>query len=175
MTRRHPTDYVLLALLAGTLVLLLAGCGGGSTDTNPAPTVLATDTSTSQAGDDRTGAAVLVLALPGPTVTLTQPAAVRVQLLGSVQQRGHYSAQATLDVRVHLPYTTGSTQTAAPLPWGTATLPIDYAVVIDLPAGRTTLQALATVRATDGNGLSTAALATANATADWLVILEPKP
>lgn len=156
----------LLFVLA--LVAMLTGCGGGTEDNPPDPTVLATDTSTAQAGDERTGAAVLVLPLLGPVLTLEQPTWIEVRLAGSVNATAHYPTHATLTVALTAPISTGPS--AAPVDAAGQQAALNYVVRLLLPAGQTTLQAAAVLRSTDGSGVPAAALARALATVEWVVL-----
>jgi hypothetical protein len=167
---RYPLVLLTLLLLIG-LAGGITGCGGGSDE--PDPTVLATGQSTAHSGDERTGAAVLVLPLPGPTVQLDTAATVRVHITGTATIAAHYAAAAQAGVALQHPVPSGATTVAAPLlPRQTTSVAIDYTVLIALPAGDTPLQALLTLRAVDAsNGLPTGALATADAAAEWEVTL----
>ena len=156
-------------LLALLLAALLAGCGGGE----PAPGVLATDTSTAQAGSADTGATVLVLALPGPVLHLDSATTVRVRLDGSVQLQAHYAAHATAALALAKPHPTGATEAATTLGADPGTVPLAYSVVLHLPAGRTELAAQITARASDTDGTPTSALGRATASIDWIVEVQP--
>jgi hypothetical protein len=87
--------------LALAAALLLTACGNSDTPAtletapNVAPEAapIITEQSTAQAGDDRIGATVLVLPLPGPVLQLDRPALVRVQLTGQLLQAAHYGAR----------------------------------------------------------------------------------
>lgn len=157
------------ALLICATALLLAACGDSGDDTPP----LATGTSSTQAGDANTGAALLVLPLHGPTVQLDQPATVRVHLHGRVTVGVHYPAHGTLGVGLTAPVPTGEGQAAHELQAGSVGLPLSYSVVIALPAGATPLQASAVLRATDVQGVPTGALGHAAARVEWTVTTEP--
>jgi hypothetical protein len=145
--------------------MLIAACGGSSNE----PQQLASGTSTTQAGDASTGAALLVLPLQGPTVKLDRQTAVRVRLEGSVRLGVHYPAHGTLAVDLTAPAPTGTTQDARTLAQGSTELPLAYSVVITLPAGETQLMARAVLRTTDLQGLPTGAMGHAEASAEWVV------
>lgn len=146
--------------LACVLFFGLSGCGGSS-EPEPEPPI-ATGQSTAQAGDDRLGTTVLVYALPGPTVQLDTPMTVRVRLTGTLAQSTHYAATVQAGIALSQPVATFAGNVAP-----TA---IDHTVDIALPAGRTALQALLTVRATDpATGLPTSALAHGSVAIDWEV------
>jgi hypothetical protein len=154
------------------LAALLSACGGDALA--PEPATLATDTSSAQAGDARTGAAVLVLALPGPVLQLEQPALVRVHITGQLQQAAHYGAQAVMSIALSEPTATGPSAvhiTLAPL--APVAVPIGHQVWLQLPAGAAPLVARITVRALDANGTPTSALARAVADVHWAVEVQP--
>ena len=142
---------------------LIAACGGGSQE----PQQLASGTSTTQAGDASTGAALLVLPLHGPTVKLDQQTAVRVRLEGNVRLGVHYPAHGTLAIDLTAPAPTATTQDAHTLAQGSADLPLRYSVVITLPAGETQLMARAVLRTTELQGLPTGAMGRAEASVEW--------
>lgn len=143
--------------------MLIAACGGSGQE----PQQLASGTSTTQAGDASTGAALLVLPLQGPTVNLDQQTAVRVRLEGNVLLGVHYPAHGTLAVELTAPAPTMATQDARTLAPGSADLPLRYSVVITLPAGETQLMARAVLRTTDLQGLPTGAMGHAEALVEW--------
>lgn len=174
MTRHQPIASAALAsaiglALACVLFLGLSGCGDSS---QPEPEPLATDQSTAQGGDDRTGASVLVLPLPGPTVQLDAPATVRVHLRGTLAQTAHYAAIGQVDIALQQPQATAPGTVAAALRHGSTSVALEYSALLALPAGRTALQATLTVRATDpATGLPSGALSRAEAVIDWTVAL----
>lgn len=144
--------------------MLIAACGGSGQE----PQQLASGTSTTQAGDASTGAALLVLPLQGPTVKLDQQTAVRVRLDGSVRLGVHYPAHGTLAVGLAAPAAPMRAPRDAPLlPQGSAELPLVYSVVITLPAGETQLMARAALRTTDLQGLPAGAMGHAEALVEW--------
>ena len=156
---------------AATLALLLSACGGEGA---PPPVQTITGSSTATAGDARTGAAVLVLALPGPVLELAAPATVHVTISGSAELHAHYAADGTLDVRLAAPVPTGASATATRLHhFAPAQVAVAYSVTVALPAGTHELMASVTARATDLQGRATGALSTAQATVDWLVEVQP--
>lgn len=142
---------------------LIAACGGSSQE----PQQLASGTSTTQAGDASTGAALLVLPLLGPTVNLEHQTTVRVHLRGSVRVGVHYPSHGTLGVGLIEPVPTGEDQASHELQAGSMGLPLSYRVVITLPAGETHLMARAVLRTTDVHGLDTGSLGHAEASVDW--------
>ena len=166
-------------LTATLLALLLTACGDSSTEpvrehiADPAPPVLI-EQSTAQAGDERIGATVLVLALPGPVLQLEQPALVRVQLTGQLLQAAHYGAQAVVSIALSEPTDTASSSLPATLaPLAPAAVPLSYEVWLQLPVGAQPLVARITVRAIDANGTPTSALARAVADLHWAVEVQP--
>jgi hypothetical protein len=183
---RAPATRWPLVLL-GLLLLVglgggITGCGGSGTpeplDTAPvvqpeaAPVV--TEQSSAHAGDERIGAAVLVLPLPGPVLQLERPALVRVRLSGSLLQAAHYGASAVVSLALSQPTGTSPSSLPATLsPQAPAAVPLAYEVWLQLPAGAAPLVARITVRAFDANALSTSALARALAELHWSV--EPQP
>lgn len=160
--RRAPTR----CWLAVPMALLLLACGG-----NDGPTVLATTRADAQGGDERTGAAVLVLPLPGPVLQLDAPATVRVRIKAQLQQSAHYAAGGSASLALQEPAPSGASAVALRLAaQATTRVAVAYSVDLPLPAGRTPLLALLTVRAVDAaSGLPSGALARAEAQADWVV------
>jgi len=164
------------------LAALLAACGDSSApepretapSVQPEAAPIITDTSTAQGGDERIGAAVLVLALPGPVLQLEQPARVRVQLTGQLLQAAHYGAQATASIALSEPAATAPSALPATLaPLAPVAVPLSYQVWLQLPAGAAPLVARVTVRGLDANGTPTAALARAVAELHWAVEAQP--
>jgi hypothetical protein len=165
---RYPALLLALLLLIG-LGGGLTGCGGGDA-TEPAPTELATAQSDAQGGDSRTGAAVLVLPLPGPVLNLDAPALVRVRITGQLLQHAHYAAALQASLALQQPQATEPSAVAARVDGTPAGIDLDYTVHLQLPAGHTPLLALLTVRAFDpATALPSGALARAEATAHWVV------
>ena len=172
------TRHTMLALAAA---LLLAACGGSGTSDpretapNVAPEAapIITEQSTAQAGDDRIGATVLVLPLPGPVLQLERPALVRVQLTGQLLQAAHYGAQAVVTLALEQPAATSPSSLPATLTLAPAAVPLSYEVWLQLPVGAQPLMASITVRALDPNGTLTSALARAVGTVDWAVEAQP--
>ena len=154
--------------LAVILALLLTACGGSSGV--PEPTII-NATSDAQAGDERTGAALLVLPLPGPVLELDKPALVTVRLEVTLAQTAHYAASGSASVDMAKPWPSSPSTVPLQLPSPDAT-PLRYSVQMELPAGSHPLAAQVTVRATDVQGLPTGALARATATAVWTVEVE---
>lgn len=169
--------------LAPTLLaLLLAACGGsgtpdprdGAAHVQPEAVPLITEHSTAQGGDERIGAAVLVLALPGPVLQLEQPALVRVQITGQLLQAAHYGAAAVVAVALAEPTATSPGSLPATLwPLAPVAVPLGYQVWLQLPAGAQPLVARITVRALDANGTPTSALARAVAEIHWTIEVQP--
>jgi hypothetical protein len=164
------------------LAALLAACGDSSTPepretaprVQPEAAPIITEQSTAQAGDQRIGAPVLVLALPGPVLQLDRPALVRVQLTGELLQAAHYGAQAVVSIALSEPTDTGPSAAPATLaPLAPVAVPIGYQVWLQLPAGAAPLVARITVRALDANGTPTSALARAVADVHWAVEVQP--
>jgi hypothetical protein len=173
------TRHTMLALAAA---LLLAACGGSGTSDprETAPNVapesapIITEQSTAQAGDDRIGATVLVLPLPGPVLQLERPALVRVQITGQLLQAAHYGAQAVISIALSEPTATAPSSLPATLaPLAPVAVPLGYQVWLQLPAGAQPLMARVTVRAVDANGTPTSALARAVADVHWAVEVQP--
>ena len=165
---RFPLLLLALLLLWG-LAGGLSGCGG-PIEAEPEPLPRSTGT----AGDAHTGSAALVLALPGPPLQLAAPARVRVRLVGTLHQTAHYAAQASVAIALSAPVATGAA--AVPVALGVQTpvpVPLAYDVTLQLPAGLHDLVARVVVRATDGDGLSTSALAVADVALDWRVEVQP--
>lgn len=145
------------------LAAALSACGGGN---DPAP--CATTHSTAASGSDDTGSAALVMVLPGPVLELTAPQRVHVQLAGQMSVSAHYEAVAAATVRLVAPVATGESALAVPLP-AAAPVSVAYDVWLQLPAGAHRVDAELALRATDGNGVKTGALARAVAAVDWCV------
>lgn len=155
-------------LLAATL----AACGGGAEEDQGAPQIVevSTEVSTAVAGDATVGSMLLVLPLPGPVLQLEQPARVRVRMAGRVDIGAHYAAHATVATALAAPLATGAdTMPVALAPGAPAHAPLSYEVWLQLPAGEHALQARMVLRALDGNGLPTGALARAVANVEWRV------
>lgn len=171
------------ALAPTLLALLLAACGDSGTpdarqtapDVLPQAAPLITEQSTARAGDQRIGAAVLVLSLPGPVLQLDRPALVRVQLSGRVLQSAHYGAAAVVSIALAEPTATApSSLPATLLPLSPPeAVPLAYQVWLQLPAGAAPLVARITVRALDANGTPTSALAQSTAELHWAVEVQP--
>lgn len=150
--------------------LAIAGCGGGS---EPAP--LATGESYTQAGDANTGSPTLILPLQGPELALQAPQIACVRVSGQLTVQAHYAALAHVSLRLSKPSATGETTAPLQLMPGKAwKASIDYAAVIELPAGNTPLMAMLSVRSFDTDTqFPTGALGRAEASADWTVEAGP--
>ena len=165
------------------LAALLAACGDSSTpepretapSVQPEAAPIITEQSTAQAGDQRIGATVLVLPLPGPVLQLDRPALVRVQLSGRLIQSVHFGTQAVVSIALSEPTATGPSAVPATLMALSPPdiVPLSYQVWLQLPAGAQPLMARITVRALDANGTPTAALAQATADVHWAVEVQP--
>jgi hypothetical protein len=178
---RFPLVLLALLLLAG-LAGGISGCGNSDTAATPesAPNVapesapIITEQSTAQGGDQRIGATVLVLPLPGPVLQLDRPALVRVQLSGQLLQAAHYGAMAVVSIALSEPTSTAPNSLPATLaPLAPVAVPLGYQVWLLLPAGAQPLMARVTVRALDANGTPTSALARAVADVHWAVEVQP--
>lgn len=158
-----------LTTAAAIVAAALAACGADAPAEPAVPPLL--HESTAHAGDDRTGAQVLVLALPGPVLQLERPADVHVQLAAAATVYAHYAASGT--VALKLDTAIGTSTVPVPLsPAQRATASIGYDVRLRLPAGTHPLMASMVVRAFDAQGRSTGALSTADAAVQWQVQLD---
>lgn len=161
-------------------IVLLAACGGGAPDVpetasvvQPAAPSIITEQSSAQAGDERIGATVLVLPLPGPVLQLERPALVRVQISGQLLQSAHYGATAAVSLSLQEPIaTTGSSLPATIAPQSAVAVPLVNQLWLQLPAGSHPLVARITVRALDANATPTSALARAEADVTWTLEIQ---
>jgi hypothetical protein len=160
MTPPLPTAVLLAALAA------LAACGADA-PAEPAALPLLHE-SVAHAGDERTGAQVLVLALPGPELQLARPADVHVQLAAAATVHAHYAAAGTVMLKLDAAIGT-STVPVELSPAQRAEAAIAYDVRLRLPAGSHRLMAGIVVRAFDASGRATGALSTADAALQWRV------
>ena len=156
-----PTAALLAAAAAA-----LSACGADTPADPTMPPLL--HQSTAHAGDERTGAQVLVLALPGPVLQLDRPADVHVRLAAETTVHAHYAATGT--VALKLDTAIGSSAVPVALsPAQRAAVGIGYDVRVRLPAGTHRLMASIVLRAFDTNGRATGALGTADAALQWRV------
>lgn len=155
------------ALLAAAAAI--TACGADAPAEPAVPPLL--HESTAHAGDERTGAQVLVLALPGPVLDLPRPADVHLQLAAAATVHAHYAASGTVMLKLDAAIGT-STVPVALSPAQRATAAIGYDVRLRLPAGSHRLMAGIVVRAFDAAGRATGALSTADAALQWRVQVE---